>query len=714
MLNANRYIGFRYLKGNSPLISSTRFYSTSLRSQINEHVNNNNDINDNNDSNDNSRRYNRGGFNKQILQLNKQLSQRLNQSKNLSESYQIFNDLILYFESKYNKPNMVNNGQSVFNNTRYLNTTLTRLFKQSLSQAEPQVDPYQLLSDYCLHHLARPNHFFTLMKQYLIEKRYQDVLSLWVKYLDSLPTFRIDQFLYIHKGIQTYTIIAYLSLNSTQFTPDLKYLLTFLNIQDIDIVNLYERIKLSNFITGTSDNANQFIWTNFDSLLKQYLHLHSKAFQKRIKDSINVSELESMYRIYERYVAGDDTKPNVDILIAFIKRFISLDSAPLAMRVFDTFKERMVDPQEKLSLNNQLLYIVSRLGGGRNGTTKRQMIQAVWNTYFKMEYFQKPIPIESYCSLFESLTDAKEFKVLENIWDHELPANVKSDHIIKQCYLSCFLKDKKQEMTYENMVKRLEEESMVQYPKLIKVILLKIILDPKTKKEQYIEVWDKYKQVVENEIDSDFVAIDILSNYRYSTNKDDFNFMQALNNDKHSQHKPLVIESFITMVPTIHPIRKMYHQLKQYENDPSIIRMFIDAEFKKNSGDVNVADSIVKDYIFNATSELRDYTQLNLEEKLKIKLILDCIITNCSRNNAKEDIDMILKYITIANQWSITLQNSTIYQVIRRLKKLKVTKLPATMQQNVRDFLELITSKKIRFKLNDEDMKRFKQMELLQ
>lgn len=716
MLNINRYIGFKYLKGNSSLVSSTRFYTTSSKNQRNEHVN---DININSstsssNSNDNSRRYNRGGFSKQILQLNEQLSRRLSQSKNLSESYQIFNDLILDFESKYNKSQMVHNGQSIFNNTRYLNTTLTKLFKQSLLQREPQIDPYQLLNDYCIHHLARPNHFFTLMKQYLIEQRYQDVLSLWVKYLDSVPTFKVDQFQYIHRGIQTYTIIAYLSLNSKQFTPDLKYLLTFLNIEDIDIVDLYERIKLSSFISSSGNNANQFIWTNFDSLLKQYLQIHVNAFQRQAKESLNVSELESMYRIYERYVAEADTKPNIDILTTFIKRFISLGSAPLAMRVFDTFKERILDSQERLSFNNQLLHIVSRLGGGKNGTTKRQMIQAVWNTYFKMEYFQKPIPIESYYSLFESLADAREFKVLENIWNHELSADVKSDHRIEQCYLSCLLKDKRQEMTYENVVKRLEEGSVVYYPALIKAVLLKIVLDPKTKKEQYAEIWNKYKQTIESEIDSDFVAIDILSNYRYSTNKDDFNFMEALNNDKYNQHKPLVIESFITMVPTIHPLRKMYHQIKQYENDPSIIRMFIDAEFKKTSGDVKVADSIVKDYIFNVTSELKDYNQLYLEEKLKIKLVLDGLITNCSRHNSKEDIDMILKYMAIANQWSIILQNSTIYQVITYLKKLNIAKLPTTTHDNVRDFLKQIMSKKIRFKLNGQDIKKFKEMGLLQ
>ena len=715
MLNVNRYIGFKYLQGNSTLVSSARFYTTSLKNQGNEHVNNNNN---NSSNNNNGRRYNRTGFNKQILQLNEQLSQRLSKSKNLSESYQIFNDLILDFESKYNKPQMVTNGQSIFNNTKYLNTTLTKLFKQSLSQREPQVDPYQLLNDYCIHHLARPNHFFTLMKQYLIEQRYQDVLSLWVKYLDSVPTFNVNQFQYIHRGIQTYTIIAYLSLNSKQFTPDLKYLLTFLNIGEIDIVHLFERIKSSGFITsgGGGNNTNEFIWTNFDSLSKQYLQTHSETFQRRVRESIDVSELESMYQIYQRSVAEDDIKPNdVDLLTAFIKRFLSLGSAPLAMRVFDTFKERITDPQERLPFNNQLLYIVSQLNGGKNSSaTKRQMIQAVWNTYFKMEYFQKPIPIESYCSLFESLVNAREFKALENIWNHELPTDIKLNPTIKQCYLSCLLRDKKQEISYEDMIKRLDGLPVVDYPELVKTVLLKIVLDPKTKKEQYTEIWNKYKQTIESKIDSDFVAIDILANYRYSTNKDEFNFMEALNNDKHNQHRPLILESFIAMVPTIHPLRRMFHQLKQHDNDPSIIRMFIDAEFKKTSGDVKVADSMVKDYIFGVTSELRDYNQLNLEEKLKIKLILDTLITNCSRHDSKEDIDMILKYMAIANQWSITLHNSTIYQVIARLKKLNVAKLPTTTQENVKDFLKLIMSKKNRFKLNKEDIKKFKEMELLQ
>lgn len=702
MLNINRYIGFKYLKGNSSLVFSTRFYSTALNNLQNGDIKSENNIS----------RYTRGGLNKQILQLNEQLAKRLDQSGNLSESYRIFNDLILEFEAKYNKPQLVSSGQSVFNYTRYLNTTLTKLFKQSLSQGDLQIDPYQLLNDYCIHHLARPNHFLTLMKQYLMEQKYQDVLSLWVKYLDSIPSFKVEQFQYIHKEIQIYAMIAYLSLNGEQFTPDLKYLLAFLNLEDIDIVKLYEKIRSSNFI-----NNNQFIWNNFDLISKQYLQVYIENFEKEIMHSINVSKLESMYKIYERSVT-DDIKPNIDVLINFIKRFLSLQYAPLAMKVFDTFKDRIVDPKDRLAFTNQLLYIVSQLSGGKNSTTatKSQMIQAVWNTYFKMEYFQKPIPIESYCSLFESLTSAKEFRVLESIWNHELSSDVKSNSTMKQCYLSCLLKDKKQEMTHENMVERLEKESMVNYPELIKTVLLRTILDPKTKHEQFVEIWNKHKQVIESKIDPEFIAIEILSNYRYSTNKDEFNFMEALNNNNnnYNQCKPLIIESFVKIVPTIHPLRKMYHQLKKHENDPSVIRMFIEAEFKKTSGDVTVADSMVKDYIFTITSKSRNYSKLHLEDKLKIKMVLDSFITLCSRhNNKNEDIDIILKYMAITNQLSITLQNSTIYHVILLLRKLDVERLPIITQENIKDFLESIMSKKIRFKLSGGDIKKFREKGLL-
>lgn len=192
--------------------------------------------------------------------------------------------------------------------------------------------------------------------------------------------------------------------------------------------------------------------------------------------------------------------------------------------------------------------------------------------------------------------------------------------------------------------------------------------------------------------------------------------MEALNNNNnnYNQCKPLIIESFVKIVPTIHPLRKMYHQLKKHENDPSVIRMFIEAEFKKTSGDVTVADSMVKDYIFTITSKSRNYSKLHLEDKLKIKMVLDSFITLCSRhNNKNEDIDIILKYMAITNQLSITLQKSTIYHVILLLRKLDVERLPIITQENIKDFLESIMSKKIRFKLSGGDIKKFREKGLL-
>lgn len=701
MLSVSKAAVSRYiqLKLCSNLVLSTRFYATAENT-----TNATNDPEATTVGKQSTPREGRYMSNtvKSILELNDKLSQEINNAGSLAESYNRFNNLILDFESKHNNPQMVSNGGSVFNNTKFLNSTLTRLFKQSLDAKQPAaVDPYQLLNDFCIHHLARPNHFYTLMRYYLTGKRYQDVLNLWVKYLDTLPTFNVKRFDFIHSGIQSYAIIAYLSLGGAQFKPDLKFLLEFLNVEDIDIVKVFERVKMSKF------GSNEFTWSHFTSIARQYLTLHSNEFTNKVRVETNPLELDNMYKVYEKCV-NDDFKPDVKVLSIFIDRFLACDSAPLAMKVFDSFKDVVTSPEDKLILNNKLLFIVAHLG---SKTSKKQMIQAVWNTYFKMQYFQKPIPTVSYCALFLALRSCYQYQVLDNIWKFELTDELKNDPLIKQCYLACLLTDKKLEITYKELLERLEKQGPIDYPELIKSILLKVILNPKTNKEQFMEHWNKYQKIIESNNDPQFVAINMLSQYRYAVSKDEFNFIETLTKESGSQSKTLIIEQFVEIVPSIHPLRKLYQQLKQ-NNDPELTKMFIAAEFTKQKGEVQVADSIVKDYIFSVTAGLRDYTKINSQDKQKIKIVLDAFINSCARKH-DEDIMTVLKYISIADKWSIVLQNSTIYQIVLRLKKLDVSNLSPEAKEDIAGFLKRIYSRRFRFTLKSEDFEKFKSMGLI-
>lgn len=709
MLSVSKAAVARYiqLKLSSNLVLSTRFYATAENTFTSATKTTNVDsTGTGSTSTENQSRFKEGRYMsntvKNILELNEKLSQEINNAGSLTESYNRFNNLILDFESKHNNPQIVSNGGSVFNNTKFLNSTLTRLFKQSLDTKQPAaVDPYQLLNDFCIHHLARPNHFYTLMRYYLTEKRYQDVLNLWVKYLDTLSTFNVKRFDFIHTGIQSYSIVAYLSLGGAQFKPDLKFLLEFLNVDDIDIVKVFERVKMSKF------GSNEHTWSHFTSIARQYLTLHLDEFSNKVRVETNPLELDNMFKVYEKCV-NDDFKPDAKVLSIFIDRFLACDSAPLAMKVFDSFKDVLTSPEDKLALNNKLLFIVAHLGGK---TAKKQMIQAVWNTYFKMQYFQKPIPAESYCALFLALRSCYQYQVLDNIWKYELTDEMKNDPLIKQCYLSCLLRDKKLEMTYKELLERLEKQGPIDYPELVKSILLKVILDPKTNKDQFMEHWNKYQQVIESNNDPQFVAINILSQYRYAASKDEFNFIETLTKECGIQSKTLIIEQFVEIVPVIHPLRKLYQQFKQ-NDDPELTKMFITAEFTKPKGEVQIAESIVKDYILSVTAGLRDYSKINSQDKQKIKIILDAFISSSARKH-DEDIMTILKYISMADKWSIVLQNSTIYQIVIRLKKLDVSKLSPEAKEDISGFLKRIYSRKFRFTLKSEDFEKFKSMGLI-
>lgn len=119
------------------------------------------------------------------------------------------------------------------------------------------------------------------------------------------------------------------------------------------------------------------------------------------------------------------------------------------MKVFDFFKDVVTAPEDILILNNKLLLIVEHLGGR---STKRQMIQAVRNTYFKMQYFETPIPRGSYSALFLAICYCQQYHIFENIWKFEVADDLKQGPLMKQYYLSCELRDRKFDITYNDML----------------------------------------------------------------------------------------------------------------------------------------------------------------------------------------------------------------------------------------------------------------------
>ncbi|KAG0664730.1 hypothetical protein C6P44_000716 [Monosporozyma unispora] len=105
-----------------------------------------------------------------------------------------------------------------------------------------------------------------------------------------------------------------------------------------------------------------------------------------------------------------------------------------------------------------------------------------------------------------------------------------------------------------------------------------------------MEHWKKYKPILESHVNPEFIAINILSQYRYGASKDEYNFAKILTQEPGTQPKSLIVEQFIDNVSTIHPLRQLYQQSKQ-NNDLELTRMFIIAEISKQSGDIQIADS---------------------------------------------------------------------------------------------------------------------------
>ena len=133
MLSVSKAAVARYiqLKLSSNLVLSTRFYATAENTFTSATKTTNVDsTGTGSTSAENQSRFKEGRYMsntvKNILELNEKLSQEINNAGSLTESYNRFNNLILDFESKHNNPQIVSNGGSVFNNTKILNSTITR------------------------------------------------------------------------------------------------------------------------------------------------------------------------------------------------------------------------------------------------------------------------------------------------------------------------------------------------------------------------------------------------------------------------------------------------------------------------------------------------------------------------------------------------------------------------------------------------------------
>ncbi|CCF57501.1 hypothetical protein KAFR_0C05100 [Kazachstania africana CBS 2517] len=518
--------------------------------------------------------------------LNRKLTGELNTTNDLEAVYNDFN-------TELSKLNNINLSKSFS-----LNQFNSKILKLSIVSTDSKLDPYVLLDKLCEYQLARSQHFEILMNYYLDQKRPQDVLNLWIKYLSMITenpnTLMINtsgsmknfnsKIYNPHENIIAITMVAYLLLPNNN--PDLNTLNQILQLDSNQqiMANLTELpvIKVEELISSRlEDDEKDTARDNFNNLVSQYMNSHPNWLPDKIQNTYSLRKLRSLHNLAK----SNDIKDTGTVL-KLMERALDLASPRYSIDIYSQFKDSVVDLS---TLNDFLLVAVANLGSNSK-RYKLTRIQALWNDLIK-----KNITENSYTMLFKALLHSKNFNELESVWNNELPENFKANQLILESYLNSILNFQK--VSFNDIKDKLPNE--IQTLDLVNNVLKRVLYDPTIRNRKVFD--DFYTKYFENKRFTPnimTVATKLFADFKYTKDRDSFKFMANIpqNFSEDFSKFLMVLENFIKISPTTDPIHQLFNEVKLPLNSKKY-KIFIDAEFFKNDGSTELAEVLFEEYL---------------------------------------------------------------------------------------------------------------------
>lgn len=537
-----------------------------------------------------------------------------------------------------------------------LNAPLIQFLKKSTVDKESHVDPYQILNTLCDYKVARSPHFEVVLRHLLVKGLPQDVIALWVKYLETIaenPNAMSQSFNNrngnnnSHETNLALTAIAYLLLPEVK--PDFDMLCQILQVDEKSGSRVpFNKMKyLINSIFKGERKAE--LTKNSDILFSQYVNSDKKSFLEQLDRTLQFHHLQDLYNQYH----GDFVDP--DVIAKFMEKYLLCNNPAGAIKIFNEHKSL-----DSSSMKEMLLISVANLPANTRNV-RLDRILAIWNSVIK----PASPTATSYAALIRALGASKNLSPLRNVWAEEIPEELKKEPVVVESYLTAVLKNG-DKAKYEEIAGQLPEN--IKSIDLINAVLMKMVNDKISEEKfsafyasQFAKTEDSTTQKRPN---IETLAVKMWANYHYAANKESFDFFKSVLQSKRNILKTnAIIENFIRIVPSIEPAHKLFLQVKE-PLDSRKYGAFINAEFTKSGGSYEQAERIFKDFLEGCKPHTKRIDRFVLEP---------LIAGFCELAITEHDPSFLLKvstYYTFAQKVNLDLTYQTTAKILHSLALL--------------------------------------------
>ncbi|CUS20825.1 LAQU0S01e15478g1_1 [Lachancea quebecensis] len=514
-------------------------------------------------------------------------------------------------------------------------------------------DPFEILTFMCEYGLARDSHFQVVMEHLVAANRPQEVLGLWVKYLETLAENpKTVTYGSHHSNNVALASVGYLQLPGN--SPKLAELAQILNLADkedqipiLRIRYLVDTLKLDAALRAS-------VIENFGALLLEFAHVCRAEFQRQLLAIEQVGDLQKLFAALTSAAEKSSQGLDASTVALFMDAFIGCKKPQQAIKCFNVAKEKdCVDEPVK----NSLLLAVANLPvyGKDVRDQKAKRIEAVWNSY--VAAVPEKISVGSYIALLAALGESRNFNKLQQLWNNEIPKELKSDQDLLETYL--LFQFYKRDFSFENVRDQIPER--LRSIKLANEILFKMAQEKVPEniitefyRQQFVDASAPLKP------DSKTLALKMYINSLY-TKDPEFQFMKSISKSKNDVNTTnSIFKRFAEFCPDIEITRKLFGEIK-YPLDSRKYGYMISAESK--AGDIAACEEIFKKFV-QETKNPSTITRAILDP------IIDAACEQCIAEKSAASLEKVHIYATFAKKAQKSLSYQSASKIIHSLALL--------------------------------------------
>ncbi|KAM3163248.1 Meiotic sister-chromatid recombination-protein 6, mitochondrial [Lachancea thermotolerans] len=624
-----------------------------------------------------------------VSQLSREVSKELTDRRSSLAAFDLF-------KTKVNDLSQtLSNSQYTLQRSFGLNSALTQLLQASKAELAGRAgsggsaadsgrqlppDPFEILTVMCEYGLARDAHFQVVLEHLVAANRPQEVLGLWVKYLETLAENpKAVTYGSHHANNVALASVGYLQLPGN--SPKLAELAQILNLAEkedqipiLRIRYLVDTLKLGSAVRSS-------VIENFGALLLEFSHVCQAEFRRQLLSMEQVADLQKLFTALTSAAEKSSQGLDASNVALFMDAFIGCKKPQQAIKCFNVAKEKNCVGEP---VKNSLLIAVANLPvyGKDMRDQKATRIEAVWNSYISEA--PEKISVSSYTALLAALGESRNFNKLQQLWSSEIPKELKSDQDLLETYLlfQCYKRD----FSFEKMRDQIPEK--LRSIKLANEILFKMAQEKVPEnvitefyRQQFVDTSAPLKP------DSKSLALKMYINFLY-TKDPEFQFMKSISKSKNDVNTTnSIFKRFVEFCPDIEITKKLFDEIK-YPLDSRKYGYMITAESR--AGDITACEEIFKKFV-QETKNPSTITRAILDP------IIDAACEQCVAEKSAASLEKAHIYATFAKKAQKMLSFQSASKIIHTLALLVRSldgKLSPQQDEAVKELLEDVHSVK--------------------